>query len=44
MLNYKNIANRFNFWGIANEFLTLIYPLHFEDVKYQSGVNHIYEG
>ena len=24
--------------------LTLIYPVHFEDVPCQSGVNHIYEG
>ena len=24
--------------------LTLIYPVHFEDIPCQSGVNHIYEG
>ena len=30
--------------GKGNLYLTLIYPVHFEDVPCQSGVNHIYEG
>ena len=33
--------------GCSNEdttWLTLIYPAHFEDVPFQSGVNHIFEG
>ena len=30
--------------SITQQFLTLIYPPHFEDVPCQSGVNHIYEG
>ena len=37
-------GNIMKIWYFVSNFLTLIYPAHFEDVPCQSGVNHIFEG
>ena len=43
-LHHLNLIGESCFIQYHNLCLTLIYPVHFEDVPCQSGVNHIFEG